>query len=366
MSSLLARLPPPPPGCVGWPWTEETPPSTYAGDAHVPRISIVTPSFNQGSYIEETIRSILLQNYPNLQYMVIDGGSTDDTVRILERYAPWLTHWESGPDRGQSHAINKGLSHCDGVWFNWINSDDCLLPGALASVGRVADPSVSIISGAEITGATLSDTSPLGRTRIAANLEDTLVNHYICQQGLFFRTSLVRSLGGVREDLHYIMDLELLARVILTAGLGAVHEIGEDLAFFRRHDEAKTEVASDRFKAEERDLFRQMATALEVHPDLLSRILPGEGPMEKGSTQCLPLERIDRDRFSRLLSQKFWWNDHVEVAWRDRDFETFKKEVVSFFRLFPGVTNSRVVRLRGFSRLPTPVLRMMSCFRVSG
>lgn len=93
-----------------------------------PKISIVTPSFNQGQYIEETIRSILLQGYPNLEYIVIDGGSTDGAVDVIRKYEKWLTYWVSEPDKGQADAINKGLERCTGEIFNWINSDDILLP----------------------------------------------------------------------------------------------------------------------------------------------------------------------------------------------------------------------------------------------
>jgi glycosyltransferase involved in cell wall biosynthesis len=92
----------------------------------LPKISILTPSYNQGQYIEQTIQSILSQNYPNLEYIVIDGGSTDNTVEILKKYDQHITYWVSEKDRGQSHAINKGIEKCTGVLFNWLNSDDYL------------------------------------------------------------------------------------------------------------------------------------------------------------------------------------------------------------------------------------------------
>jgi glycosyltransferase involved in cell wall biosynthesis len=101
-----------------------------------PKISIVTPSFNQGQYIEETILSVLSQNYPNLEYIIIDGGSTDDTVEIIKKYESRITYWVSEPDRGQSHAINKGLQKCTGEIFNWLNSDDWYMPGALFDVAN--------------------------------------------------------------------------------------------------------------------------------------------------------------------------------------------------------------------------------------
>src|SRR5690606_18735561 len=101
-----------------------------------PRISIVTPSYNQGDFIEETIRSVLLQGYPNLEYIVIDGGSSDDTPAIIRKYQPWIAYWTSQPDNGQADAINKGLARSTGYIFQFINSDDIVERNCLATVAR--------------------------------------------------------------------------------------------------------------------------------------------------------------------------------------------------------------------------------------
>src|SRR6266568_9596943 len=109
----LRELPPAPEGKTGWPWTEETfPEEADQTSSSAPGISIVTPSYNQAAFLEETIRSVLLQGYSNLEYIVIDGGSTDGTVETLRKYERWLTYWTSERDRGQCHAINKGLERC--------------------------------------------------------------------------------------------------------------------------------------------------------------------------------------------------------------------------------------------------------------
>ena len=115
-SPTLNDLPPPPPGKVGWPWTEATPSllAPARDGASLPRITIVTPSFNQARFIEETIRSVLLQDYPNLEYIITDGGSTDGSVEIIRTYARWLTDWVAEPDHGQSDAINKGFARATG------------------------------------------------------------------------------------------------------------------------------------------------------------------------------------------------------------------------------------------------------------
>jgi len=124
---LLSILPKPATDQTGWPWTEEVPPAQYDERAAWPKLTIVTPSFNQGHFLEETIRSVLLQNYPNLEYIVIDGGSTDDSRAILEKYSPWISYWQSEKDKGQSNAINLGFSLASGSYYAWINSDDYYL-----------------------------------------------------------------------------------------------------------------------------------------------------------------------------------------------------------------------------------------------
>src|SRR5438067_5875086 len=111
----LSDLPPPPPGRAGWPWTEASPAVwRRPRDGCWPRVSIVTPSYNQGPYLEETIRTVLLQGYPELEYQIIDGGSTDDSVEIIRKYERWLAHWVSARDGGQSDAINHGFDRASG------------------------------------------------------------------------------------------------------------------------------------------------------------------------------------------------------------------------------------------------------------
>ncbi|MDO8303698.1 MAG: glycosyltransferase, partial [Sedimentisphaerales bacterium] len=131
----LKELPAAPAGKTGWPWTVESPAPALSQITNCPRICIVTPSFNQGEFLEETIRSVLLQGYLNLEYIIMDGGSTDNSVEIIKKYSPWLAYWTSQKDNGQADAIYRGFEKASAEYIGWVNSDDMLLPDALFNFG---------------------------------------------------------------------------------------------------------------------------------------------------------------------------------------------------------------------------------------
>jgi glycosyltransferase involved in cell wall biosynthesis len=216
-----------------------------------PRISIVTPSFRQAEFIEETLRSVLLQGYPNLQYMVIDGGSTDGTTAILERYDPWLSYWVSEKDRGQSEAINKGFARADGEILAWLNSDDLLMPGALAEVARRwLQQRGRLIAGPVIWFEHHSGAETLRHQRGLTFAE--MVQHWTkrCefhQPGVFFPRELAMSLGGVDESLRYAMDYDLFCRLLRHTDAEIVEQ---PLARFRYHAGSKTGGEGDLFLVE--------------------------------------------------------------------------------------------------------------------
>jgi len=214
----LLELPQPPAGRTGWPWTEETPqaPPTMPDGQTWPRVCIVTPSLNQGEFIEETIRSVLLQGCPNLEYIVIDGGSTDNSVEIIKNYEPWLTHWVSEPDRGQAYAINKGFRKSSGDILGWLNSDDRFLPGSLIKVATVVHEHPSV--GAFVGGAyhRLSWTRDIPECRPKGLSFDDLIDwpsSHFCQPSCFFRRSAWESCGPLDEDLYIAFDLDLWLRM---------------------------------------------------------------------------------------------------------------------------------------------------------
>ncbi|MFC0514576.1 glycosyltransferase family 2 protein [Mucilaginibacter angelicae] len=133
---LLAQLPAADSVKTGWPWTEEVSPASYSPALAWPKLTIVTPSYNQAAFLEQTIRSVILQNYPNLEYIVIDGGSTDGSAGIIKKYAPWISYWQSKKDSGQGNAINQGFSLASGHYLAWINSDDYYLKNTFWKVIR--------------------------------------------------------------------------------------------------------------------------------------------------------------------------------------------------------------------------------------
>jgi glycosyltransferase involved in cell wall biosynthesis len=183
----------------------------------LPRITIITPSFNQGEFIEETILSIFNQNYPNLEYFIVDGGSTDNTLEVIKKYDDSIDWWVSEPDRGQSHAINKGLARSTGEICNWINSDDLLFPGALK---RVADcfqrhrGEVDLMVGEHAFVSAgrriLRISSP--PSRLAMSLRNLIIP--IGQQSSFFTRKALDAVGLLNEDLHAIMDMDLYFRIL--------------------------------------------------------------------------------------------------------------------------------------------------------
>lgn len=236
----LAELPSPPPGKTGWPWTEESPqlPETMPDGRLWPRISIVTPSYNQGRFIEETIRSVQLQGYPNLEYFIFDGGSTDESVDIIRKYANWLTYWVSEPDKGQSDAINKGFARSTGEVLAWLNSDDTYLPGAFreAVTALEAYPSAALVYAKSLQ--TDDRGRPIMQRGEPFKLFKMLTKHnMIPQPSAFIRRHYADQVGPLNTGFHYVMDWDYWLRLLLVGDIGFENALWSTHKF---HPTAKT------------------------------------------------------------------------------------------------------------------------------
>ena len=207
-----------------------------------PKISIITPSFNQGPYIEDTIELIVLQNYPNLEYMIFDGGSEDNSVEIIKKYEKWIDYWESTPDNGQAHAINKGFSKCTGDLIGWINSDDMLLPNSLEKLAKAYLENPEKI----LLGDVFHHYEVLNKTKLIyqknVNFENVVLipnSKAMWQQpGTFVPARLFQpNKVYLDESLRYVFDQDWMCKLLSNAGVFYLHDA---ISIFRVHSTSKT------------------------------------------------------------------------------------------------------------------------------
>jgi len=240
-NSTIAELPLPPAGKTGWPWTEDGS-NTFADatQSDWPKISIVTPNYNRASFLEKTIRSVLLQNYPNLEYIVIDGASTDDSVALIRKYEEHITYWVSEPDENQADALNKGLRRCTGDIIAYINSDDYYVPGSLHQVARwlMENPDHGWISG--IVRHEDLDGNFLFNRQIPPVPEDRAdwIDRWpTYQPACFWRGACFQKAGEFRVDLPYVFDTEFTIRLLFHDCFPLT--VDEELAVRVLHEDAK-------------------------------------------------------------------------------------------------------------------------------
>jgi glycosyltransferase involved in cell wall biosynthesis len=214
-----------------------------------PRVSVVTPSYNHARFLEATLRSVLLQGYPDLEYIVMDGGSSDDSPAILRRYEPWLADWVSERDRGQSDAINNGFARATGEIFAWLNSDDLYEPGVLGHVARffAARPDCGLLYG---LGYYIDDegrkTGPCDWIRpFDPRLFSTF--NFILQPAAFWRRWVWEHAGELDVDADFAMDWEWLLRA---TALAEPCHLPVELARWRVHSDIKTLSGGERRRAE--------------------------------------------------------------------------------------------------------------------
>lgn len=221
----------------------------------LPKISIVTPSFNQGKYLEETIISILSQDYPNLEYIIIDGGSTDNSLEIIKKYKNHLKYWISEPDKGQADAINKGLVHCTGDIFNWINSDDLLAPNALKVIASLYNENTTI---AGKVFNFYEDNPSLNDFTQNQNLE---FDKFLKLESIYHQPGIWLNLQSIKQtklniNSNYYFDFFFyLTHFKSKPALSYTNEV---LAHFRVHNQSKTSLIQSKSRLEMINFYREL------------------------------------------------------------------------------------------------------------
>lgn len=281
----------------------------------MPEFSIITPVLNQASTIEKCIESVAAQCV-DVEHIIIDGGSTDGTVDIIRKHEDKLTFWMSEPDRGQSHAINKGLERASGTWFNWLNADDLLTDNALQVVLKTADADTKVVIGIcqhiNAEGVVIAE----GPAKLWKTIEGNLGKYSMGQPSHFYRTEFVRKLKGLRNQLHYCMDMDLWFRYLIEYGLDHVKQTSSCLSNFLVRPDAKTQ-----------DKTRTEQERLQVYKALFEQI-----PLPFILRNCFEnVESLEQIYFEP--SQSIDWSEvyaHFAVnllldAYEQGDFDTAKE-----------------------------------------
>jgi glycosyltransferase involved in cell wall biosynthesis len=338
-SPMLEELPPPPVNRTGWPWTEAasvTPTSTSPSTSTPwPSISVVIPSYQQGEFLEETLRSVLLQGYPDLELLVMDGGSTDETVSVIRKYEGFIAGWVSERDDGQSAAINKGWRRSRGELLTWLNSDDVLLPGWAPTMAGLlaAEPELDLAyCNVQMVD---RESRPLwifeGRV---PSLERLLVMWQapFAQQGFLMRRHVLEAIGFLDESLHFTMDAEYWLRLMMAHS--KLRHLPRTLAGSRLHAAAKTATRYDIFVT---DFLRVTETFCRTAtPDLK-----------------LLAERVRRRRY--------WSAAHV--AYDNSDTATARRYALRHLRDDGFRAVPRVAGMVGLSLLGKPGRRVLGLWR---
>jgi glycosyltransferase involved in cell wall biosynthesis len=274
----LKDLPPAPEGKRGWPWTEQTEPlpDKMADGSDWPRISIVTPSYNQGQFIEETIRSVLLQGYPNLEYIIIDGSSDDNSVEVIKKYESWLAHWVSEPDNGQSDALNKGFHYSSGTISAYLNSDDLYFPNVFWDVADVFLKKTDIkwLGSIVLVGENINTSSIWYPS--SGNLPLFVANQLVAQPGVFWISEVLPK-PYFDVNRQHSMDHKFFAEIYLK--FGPPFLLSRKTSFYRYHKDSKTCSPDQSFMiGEKKKLSKEISdqcdevTAKKIHQELTRQL----------------------------------------------------------------------------------------------
>lgn len=267
-----------------------------------PKITIITPSYNQGCYIDDAIRSVLECGYENLEYIVVDGGSADGAIDVINRYRKSIDVVIIEPDDGQADAINKALSIATGKYFGWINSDDVLLPGALDVVADAfeSNPNALIVAGyTEYFRGKQDNIEQSARMKVDVSKHGKIVGISVVQQSTFFRLRSVVAAGGVDKSLNYVFDYELIMALLLGSDKSEIVFVEEVLARYREHSQSKSSNSWNEFL---RELAYLHSAALTRSVRTIALIF-GMQAMMRQSRMFLENDCISRDTYALSVTK---------------------------------------------------------------
>jgi glycosyltransferase involved in cell wall biosynthesis len=317
-----------------FPWSVETPLSIYQSTIDYPKITIITPSYNQGQFLEETIRSVLLQNYPNLEFIVIDGGSTDNSVEIIKQYAPWIDYWVSESDSGQSNAINKGLEKATGSVVNWLNSDDWYLPNCLEIVGRnfALNHKIKAVSGISLM-IRENEIVKRFRSKIGQSREESIAKLDIAQPSTFFKSEVFEK--KILETMHFMFDAEIWTGFLLTNDENSLKTLDKPLVYYRLHNASKTVALDTKFQDDRRIL---LSALQQLYPQDSSTIDVITKPLVTQILKRWQQEKILPLNISLLHAEIE--KAYFELAFLEKDYTTarrFAKKTWYSYRYQPAM-----------------------------
>jgi glycosyltransferase involved in cell wall biosynthesis len=307
----------------------------------LPLISIITPSYNQADFLEATILSVLKQDYPHLEYGVVDGGSTDASLEIIKRYADQIDWWVSESDRGQGDAINKGMKRAKGDIVAWLNSDDVYLPDAIFKAVEVFqnhDP--GLVYGDAITIDPRG--VPLNFLRFGDwDLTDLLRFRVICQPAVFMKRQVWEAVGGLDTAFHCMLDHHLWIRV---AEQYNIHHMPDTLAASRYHPQAKNVAIAEEFSKE---IYRVIEW-VRNHPTLRDRFQKDQRRILGGAYRLSARYLLDGD----LPKQAFI--DYVRALWKWPSYglEHWHRILFAAFSFLSGISAGDLRRKQKLLHIP--------------
>ena len=323
-----------------------------------PKITIVTPSYNQGKYIEQTICSVLDQKYKNIEYIIIDGGSTDNTISVIKKYEKYLAYWVSESDYGQAHAINKGLFQATGGIFNWLNSDDYYEKDALGVIVDIFldNPKINVLCGYTHCFYDKSlKTSHTYRTAVKKNATDTLLNLIMGQPGTFYKMNIVRELGYLNESLRYVFDNELWMKYLCRYGQKNIKRTKKLIAHFRLHNSSKSiGEGYELFYKEHCLILHYLAKQTDIDKILLNLYEKEIKFNSKYQTELWNIDKLDIQKFHSWFKNKYLLsifmlgNNNLAFksaidCFKTNQFEFNRKNISIFLKLIFLIARSKLL-----------------------